>query len=106
MVKITTAARLLSELAKESIAARDAVATAAGVPIERAAAAMCGDTHLTLSEQFRLAEAATLCAPAHRRIAQQLKHQVLAARSNRNVMSPAEIPSPVERWERSLQLRR
>lgn len=106
MVKITTAARLLSELAKESTAIRDAVATAAGVPLDRAAAAMCGDTRLTLSEQFRLAEAAAMCTPRHARVAQQLKNQVLAARSNRNITISADIPSPVERWERAPQLRR
>jgi hypothetical protein len=106
MVKTTTAGRLLSELAKESVAMRDAVATAAGVSIDRAAAAMSGDAHLTLSEQFRLAEAAALCTPRHSRLALQLKNQVLAARSNRNVTIAADVPSPVERWERSSQLRR
>jgi hypothetical protein len=106
MVRTTTAARLLSELAKDSTAIRDAVATAAGVSIDRAAAAMSGDAHLTLSEQFRLAEAAALCTPRHSRLALQLKNQALAARSNRNVTSSADIPSPVERWERLPQLRR
>lgn len=103
----TTAGRLLIELAKESAAKRDAIAIAAGIMPDRAAAAVEGSAELTLAEQLRLAEATILCAPRYARHALRLRDQALAARTFReDTAGPAPVASPLERWERSPHMRR
>lgn len=103
----TTAGRLLIELAKDSTAICDAIAVAAGIAPDRAAAVIEGNTELTLAEQLRLAEATLLCAPRHARQAMHLRGQALAARTFReDTAGPAPVVSPLERWERSPHMHR
>jgi len=103
----TTAGRLLIELARESVAKRDAIAIAAGIVPDRAAAAAAGTAELTLAEQLRLAEAAIICAPNHARQALRLREQALAARSfHEDAAEKTFVVSPLERWERSSHMRR
>ena len=106
MGQLTTAGRLLGELAGDGITVRDAVASAAGIRAERADEAMAGDVRLSLSEQLRLAEATALLAPRFARQAVRLRGQVLAARSYEQGSVDRHADSPAERWERSAQMRR
>jgi hypothetical protein len=106
MTQITTAGRLLNQLYKESEQIRDAVAMAAGILPDRAQSAMTGQVKLTLSEQLRLSEAATIVAPQFSRQAMRLRGQALAARSYEEGNVLQHQDSPAERWERSAQLRR
>jgi len=107
MAQLTTAGRLLDELHRDGQPIRDAVVTAAGVSFERADAAMTGASRLTLSEQLRLAEAAMLMAPRHARHALRLRAQVLAARGYESgELVERHRDAPVDRWERTAQLRR
>lgn len=106
MAPMTTAGRLLAHLYKESSQIGDAVATAAGIPPERARAAMTAELRLTLSEQLRLSEATTLVAPGFTRQALRLRGQALAARSYEDGAVLQHLDPPAERWERSAQLRR
>jgi len=102
----STAGRLLTELAKESLATRDAVASAAGIAPDRAARVAGGEAQLSLAEQLRLAEAAMLCAPKHARLASRLRGQALAARNFNDGDVVARAEGPSDRWERSAMLRR
>jgi len=105
--QLTTVARVLIELQRESSALRDAVLGAAGVGIDRADATMRGALRLSLSEQLRVAEAALVVAPAHQRSAQRLRAQVLAARSYESGEGvECHYCAPSDRWERTPQLRR
>jgi hypothetical protein len=62
---------------------------------------------LTLSEQLRLAEAALVVAPGHSRHALQLRAQALAARGYESGdLVERHRDAPVDRWERTAQLRR
>jgi hypothetical protein len=106
MTQMTTAGRLLGQLYDESELTGDTIATAAGVAPDRALAAIGGDIKLTLSEQLRLSEAATLFAPRFTRQALRLRGQVLAARSHESGTITMHSERNVERWERSAQLRR
>lgn len=106
MTQQTTAGRLIAQLYKESEQTADAVTAAAAIRTERAHAAMIGAVRLTLSEQLRLSEATALVAPAFTRQALRLRGQVLAARSYEEGDVIRHTDAPVERWERSSQLRR
>jgi hypothetical protein len=107
MPQPTTVGRLLNELHAASPAVRDLVVRAAGLSVERADAAMSGDAKLSLSEQLRLSEATLLLAPDCGRNALKLRGQVLAARSYESgEFVDSHRDSPVERWERSANLRR
>ena len=107
MAQQTTAGRLLADLHREAPAIRDSVVTAAGVSAERADAAMAGSLKLTLSEQFRLSEAAALVAPKFSREAIRLRAQALAAQSYESgTLVETHSQTPVDRWERVAQLRR
>src|SRR3569833_1497886 len=74
--RITTAARLLRALAKDSTELHDSTAAIAGISKERATAAADGTVRLTLDEQLRLADAAARYAQ-HRRFALRLCGLVL-----------------------------
>lgn len=105
MPHVSTAGRLLECLHAESPALRDAVASAAGLSADRANAAMSGVIVLSLSEQFRLSEAAALLAPDFAPHALRLRGRVLAARSN--VTSDVAEPHrdlAVDPWERAAEL--
>jgi hypothetical protein len=105
--QLTTAGRLLSELGRDTVELRDAVATAAGITNDAAQAAASGSVRLSLSEQLRLAEAAVAMAPAHARLAMRLRGQALAARSYESGAAvECHQYAPVDRWERNAQLRR
>jgi hypothetical protein len=106
MPQLSTAGRLLSELNRESTTLRDTVAGAAGIVAERADATMKGEIRLSLSEQLRLSEAAIVLAPRLARQALRLRGQALAARSYESGEVQLHNESPVERWERSAQMRR
>jgi hypothetical protein len=81
MSQLTTAGRLLADLYREGQTVLDTVLNTAGVSIERADAAMGGSLRLTLSEQLRISEAASIIAPKYARDATRLRAQVLAAKS-------------------------
>jgi hypothetical protein len=106
MSQPSTAGRLLAELEHENHGLWDTVASAAGIMPERATAAMRGDAKLTLAEQLRLSEATVVVAPRFARMARRLRTQVLAARSFEAGDVAVHRELPVERWERSAQLRR
>jgi hypothetical protein len=106
MTQISTAGRLLNELAKVSTATRDAVIDAAGIDAGRADAASIGALRLTLSEQLRLSEASARLAPTLMRAAFTLRGQALAARAYEEGAVAVHSDRPAERWERSAQLRR
>jgi hypothetical protein len=106
MAHVSTAGRLLECLNAESPAILGAVASAAGLSVERANAAMTGETVLTLSEQLRLSEAAAVLAPDFTPHALRLRGRVLAARST----DTSETIDPRrdlanDPWERAAQLR-
>jgi hypothetical protein len=107
MPQVTTAGRLLQELQMASPSARELVVRAAGITADRADAGMSGEAKLSLAEQLRLAEATILLAPDHARQAQRLRSQALAARSyETGDFVESHRDSPIERWERSANLRR
>ncbi|MDB4874409.1 MAG: hypothetical protein JWM41_855 [Gemmatimonadetes bacterium] len=107
MPQATTVGRLLHELHSESPAVRDLVVRAAGLSAERADGAMSGDVKLSLSEQLRLSEATLLLAPDYARDALRLRGQALAARSYESgEFVESHRDAPIERWERSANLRR
>lgn len=107
MPQLTTAGRLLNTLHRDTPVLSDMIAAAAGITAEGAASAMTGGARLTLAEQLRLAEATRLFAPKYARDAARLRAQALAARSYENAESvEVHRDAPVERWERSAQLRR
>lgn len=106
MTQISTAGRLLNELAKDSLETRDTVIDAAGIETVRADAASLGALRLTLSEQLRLSEAVARLAPALTRAAYGLRRQALAARAYEDGAVAVHTELPAERWERSAQLRR
>jgi hypothetical protein len=102
MTEITTAGRLLADLNREGTTVRDAVASVAGVSIERVDAAMSGSLRLSLSEQLRLSEATPAVAPKFARDATRLRSQVLSAKSyqSRELVEP-QHDAPIERRDRS-----
>jgi hypothetical protein len=107
MSQLSTAGRLLGELHRESATLCEMVASGAGILHNRARRARTGEVRLSLAEQLRLAEAVTLFAPAHAPGAKRLRSQVLAARSFESgdlVVRHSE--APIDRWERSAELRR
>ena len=107
MSQLSTAGRLLGELYRESVTLGEVVASGAGILYDRAERARKGEVRLSLAEQLRLAEAVALFAPAHAAAAARLRSQVLAARSFESgdlVVRHSE--APVDRWERSAELRR
>ena len=107
MSQLTTVARLLVELQRESPALRDAVLGAAGVSLDRADATSRGALRLSLSEQLRVAEATLVVSPAHQRAARRLRAQVMAARSYESGDAvERHYGAPSDRWERTPQLRR
>ncbi len=106
MSQLSTAGRLLGELHREGPALRDTVASAAGIVAERADATMSGALRLSLAEQLRLSEATLVLAPRFTRQALRLRGQALAARSYESGDVQVHNESPVERWERSAQMRR
>lgn len=106
MTQLTTAGRLLGQLYNDSECLGDTVAGASGILLDRAHAAAVGAARLTLAEQLRLSEAATLLAPKYTRMAMRLRGQVLAARSYEDGDVTRHQDGPSERWERSAQLRR
>ena len=106
MTQPSTAGRLLADVYRESPALRDSVASAAGVPPERADDAANGMVRLSLSEQLRLSEAVILMVPQLSRQALRLRGQVLAARSYEAGDTQTHSEAPVGRWESSAQLRR
>jgi hypothetical protein len=63
MAQLTTAGRLLHDLHDENPPLRDQVIQAAGIPRDKAIAAIAG-ARLSLAEQLRLAEAVTHGRPA------------------------------------------
>ena len=97
--RVTTAARLLRELAKESASLHDSTVIVARIAKERAIAAAEGTVQLTLDEQLRLADAAARCE-RHRRLALRLRSQVMAARSYEDGEVDRHAPPSAERWER------
>jgi hypothetical protein len=107
MSQVTTVGRLLAAIHQASPALRDAVAAAAGLTVERVDGAMLERLRLTLSEQLRLSEATAIVAPKFSRLALRLRAQALAARSfEGGGLVDRHLESPVERWERSPQMRR
>jgi hypothetical protein len=107
MPQATSVGRLLNELHADSPSTRDLVVRAAGLSPERADGAMSGDTKLSLSEQLRLSEAALLLAPDRSRSALRVRAQALAARSyESHEFVDSHRDAPIERWERSANLRR
>lgn len=106
MPHVSTAGRLLECLHAESPALRDAIASAAGLSVDRATAAMSGAIVLSLSEQFRLSEAAVLLAPDFTPHALRLRGRVLAARSTDTTEMPdPRRDLPADPWERAAELR-
>jgi hypothetical protein len=93
-------------LHREEPALRDSVASAAGIVAERVDATMSGAIRLSLAEQLRLSEAIIVLAPRFTRQALRLRGQALAARSYESGEVQVHNESPVERWERSAQMRR
>ena len=107
MPQLTTAGRLLADLHREAPTIRNTVASAAGVSIERADAAMSGALKLTLAEQLRLSEAIAVVVPRYAREAARLRAQALAAKSFEcGELVDRHRDAPVDRWERASQLRR
>jgi hypothetical protein len=106
MAHITAAGKLLTDIHHESCRLRDAVAAAAGITSERAAAVMIGTEKLTLLEQLRLSEAAMFLAPHVRRRALALRAQALAVRGFESGDVEVHTGPRVDAWERSAQLRR
>ena len=106
MSQLSAAGRLLGDLQRGGAVLRDTVASAAGINAERADATMSGNVRLSLSEQLRLSKATILLAPKLTRQALRLRGQVLAARNFETGEVQCHSESPVERWERSVQMRR
>jgi hypothetical protein len=106
MAQLTTAGRLLHDLHDENPPLRDQVIQAAGIPRDKAIAAIAG-ARLSLAEQLRLAEAVSLLAPKHARTAVRLRAQALAARSfEQGEFVDRHHDAPVQNWERSAAMRR
>ena len=105
MAQVSTAGRLLEDIARESAALYGVVTNGAGLDEDRARGARAGELRLTLAEQLRLAEATTVFARDFARDAVKLRAQALAARSFETGDSVARHnEAPAERWERSTQL--
>lgn len=102
MPNLTSAGRLLESLHAESPDICDAVASAAGVSAERVAGAIRGSLHLSLSEQFRLSEAAATLAPGFKAHALRLRGQVLSARSvDTSEVDESHRDPALDPWERA-----
>jgi hypothetical protein len=103
----TAAGSLLKRLARDSRERLNRVLMHAGLEAQKADQLIKGETSLSLAEQLRLADAALLVAPAHRRESLRLRAQVLAARDyETGEFSKRDTVPPVVRWEQVGALRR
>ena len=101
----TTAGKLLQSLAREA-GQFDLVIITADLDPARAEGAKRGDLTLSALEQFRLAEATLLMAPAFRRQALRLRGQLLATRDYVSSEFATRHSDPVTlRWEREARMR-